>query len=50
VAQAVDPVAMAAAFGQAIAAGRLGFEAGLIAPQDMARPSTPCGYAPILVD
>jgi thiazole synthase len=50
VAQAVDPVAMAAAFGHAIAAGRLGFEAGLIAPQDMARPSTPCGYAPILVD
>ena len=50
VAQAVDPVAMAAAFAHAVAAGRLGFEAGLIAPQDMARPSTPCGYAPILVD
>ncbi|HEX7636894.1 MAG TPA: thiazole synthase [Burkholderiaceae bacterium] len=50
VAQAVDPPAMAAAFAQAISGGRLGFEAGLIAPQDMARPSTPCGYEPILVD
>ena len=49
VAQSVDPPAMAAAFAQAIAGGRLGYEAGLIAPQDMARPSTPCGYEPILV-
>jgi len=50
VAQAVNPPQMAMAFAHAIAAGRLGFEAGLIAPQDMARPSTPCGNEPILVD
>ena len=50
VAQAVDPPQMAMAFAHAIAAGRLGYEAGLIAPQDMARPSTPCGNEPILVD
>jgi thiazole synthase len=49
VAQAVDPPAMAAAFAHAIAGGRLGHEAGLIAPQDMARPSTPCGNEPILI-
>lgn len=49
VAQAVDPPGMAAAFAHAIAGGRLGFESGLIAPQDMARPSTPCGNEPILV-
>jgi thiazole synthase len=49
VAQAVDPPGMAAAFAHAIAGGRLGYEAGLIAPQDMARPSTPCGNEPILV-
>jgi thiazole synthase len=50
VAQAVDPPQMAAAFAHAIAGGRLGYEAGLIAAQDMARPSTPCGNEPILVD
>ena len=50
VAQSVDPPQMAMAFAHAIAAGRLGYEAGLIAPQDMARPSTPCGNEPILVD
>jgi thiazole synthase len=50
VAQSVDPPRMARAFAHAIAAGRLGHEAGLIAPQDMARPSTPCGSAPILID
>ena len=49
VAQAVNPPQMAMAFAHAVAAGRLGYEAGLIAPQDMARPSTPCGYEPILV-
>ena len=49
VAQAVDPPVMAAAFAHAIAGGRLGYEAGLIAPQDMARPSTPCGNEPVLV-
>ena len=50
VAQSVDPPQMAAAFAHAIAGGRLGYEAGLIAAQDMARPSTPCGNEPILVD
>ena len=49
IAQAVDPPRMAAAFAAAISAGRLGYEAGLIARQDMARPSTPCGYEPILL-
>ena len=33
--------AMARAFGQAVAAGRLAFEAGLMPPRDMAVPSTP---------
>lgn len=49
VAQAGDPVRMAAAFGQAIAAGRAGFEAGVMARQDMAVPSTPVGGQPFLV-
>jgi thiazole synthase len=49
VAQAVAPERMAAAFAHAVAAGRLGYEAGLVAPQDMARPSTPVGGMPILV-
>lgn len=46
VAQAGDPVAMARAFARAIEAGRLGHEAGLIAPQDMAVASTPVGGRP----
>ena len=50
VAQSVNPPHMAMAFAHAVAGGRLGYEAGLIAPQDMARPSTPCGNEPILVD
>ncbi|HEY9026815.1 MAG TPA: thiazole synthase [Burkholderiaceae bacterium] len=50
IAQAVDPPQMAMAFAQAIAGGRLGYQAGLIAPQDMAIPSTPCGNEPILVE
>jgi thiazole synthase len=41
VAKALDPVAMAAAFGQAVAAGRIAFEAGLMPPRDMAVASTP---------
>lgn len=41
VARAADPVAMAAAFGQAVAAGRLAHEAGLMPPRDMAVASTP---------
>ena len=49
VAQAGDPVRLAAAFGQAIAAGRLGFEAGVMARQDMAVASTPVGGRPFLI-
>jgi len=49
VAQAGDPIRMAAAFGQAIAAGRLGYEAGVMAKQDMAVASTPVGGRPFLI-
>ena len=49
VAQAGDPVRMADAFGRAIAAGRLGFEAGVMARQDMAVASTPVGGRPFLI-
>ena len=41
VARADDPVRMAAAFGQAVAAGRLAFEAGAMAESETAHPSTP---------
>lgn len=41
VAKAGDPVAMARAFGQAVKAGRIAYEAGLMPPRDMAVPSTP---------
>ena len=41
VAKAGDPVAMARAFAQAIEAGRLAYEAGLMEMRDMAQPSTP---------
>jgi thiazole synthase len=46
VAQAVDPVGMARAFGLAIEAGRLGQRSGLLAPQPMAVASTPVGGRP----
>jgi thiazole synthase len=46
VAQAVDPVGMARAFGLAIDAGRLGQRSGLLAPQPMAVASTPVGGRP----
>jgi thiazole synthase len=49
VAQARDPVRMARAFAHAIAAGRLGYEAGVMAPQDMAVPSTPVADGPLLI-
>lgn len=49
VAQAGDPIRMAAAFGQAIAAGRTGFEAGVMSKQDMAVASTPVGGRPFLI-
>ena len=49
VSQAVDPVRMARAFGQAIEAGRGAYEAGVMAAQDMAVASTPvCGH-PFLI-
>lgn len=41
VALAGDPAAMAKAFAAAIEAGRTAFHAGLMAPRDMAEPSTP---------
>lgn len=41
VAQAADPVAMAAAFAQAVEAGRAARRAGPIEPRDFAAPSTP---------
>ncbi len=41
VAKAADPPRMAAAFAQAIAAGRTAYLAGLMAPRDLAEPSTP---------
>ncbi len=41
VAKATDPVAMARAFGQAVGAGRVAREAGLMPRRDMAQPSTP---------
>ena len=41
VAKAQDPVAMARAFGQATAAGRAAYLAGLMPRRDMAQPSTP---------
>ena len=46
IAKAGDPVKMAAAFARAVEAGRLGFEAGLIEPRDMASPSTPVAGTP----
>ncbi|MDZ4310498.1 MAG: thiazole synthase [Cypionkella sp.] len=41
VARAGDPVAMARAFGQAVEAGRMAYQAGPMLPRDMAVPSTP---------
>jgi thiazole synthase len=41
IAKAGDPIKMARAFALAVEAGRLGFLADLIAPRDMAAPSTP---------
>lgn len=46
VARAHDPVRMAAAFAQAIEAGRAAYEAGLIEPSDRAQPSTPVAGTP----
>ena len=41
IALAKDPPGMAAAFAQAIEAGRRGYESGLLNPREMASPSTP---------
>jgi thiazole synthase len=41
VAKADDPAAMARAFRLAVEAGRLGYEAGIMPPRDLASPSTP---------
>jgi thiazole synthase len=49
VAQAVNPVRMARAFGLAIDAGRSAFEAGVMAVQDMAVASTPVSGRPFLL-
>ncbi|MDO8903590.1 thiazole synthase [Hydrogenophaga sp.] len=49
VSQAVDPVGMARAFGLAVESGRSAFEAGVMAPQDMAVASTPVGGHPFLI-
>lgn len=46
VAKAVDPVRMAAAFAGAVAAGRLGYLAGIMEARDMAAPSTPVAGTP----
>lgn len=49
VAQARNPAAMAGAFADAVRAGRAAFRAGLMAPQDFARASTPVsGHAFLL--
>lgn len=50
VSQAVEPVRMARAFGQAIEAGRGAFEAGVMAAQDMAVASTPVSGHPFLIN
>jgi thiazole synthase len=49
VAKALNPVRMARAFGLGIQAGRLAFEAGVMAEQDMAVASTPVAGHPILL-
>lgn len=46
IAKAHDPVRMAAAFADAIEAGRIAYEAGLIEPSDRASPSTPVAGTP----
>ncbi len=46
VAKSADPVQMAVAFAKSIEAGRLGYNAGLMQPRDMASPSTPVAGTP----
>ena len=47
VAKAGDPIAMACAFANAIEAGRMSFEAGLMEQRDLAVPSTPVAGTPV---
>lgn len=47
VAEALDPAKMADAFAQAINAGRLAYEAGVMPKRDIAKPSTPTLDQPI---
>ncbi|NQZ54802.1 MAG: thiazole synthase [Piscirickettsiaceae bacterium] len=47
VAEALEPAKMASAFAQAINAGRLGYEAGVMPKRDNAKPSTPLLDQPI---
>ncbi len=47
VAEALDPAKMADAFSQAINAGRLAYEAGVMPKRDIAKPSTPTLDQPI---
>ena len=49
VAHAQDPVAMARAFRLAVEAGRLAWQAGIMARQDMAVPSTPVTGRPFIL-
>jgi len=46
VAEAVDPVTMAEAFSNAIRAGRIAYESGIMPARESARPSTPTVGAP----
>jgi thiazole synthase len=48
VAKAADPPAMAAAFAQAIEAGRAAYRSGPMEPRDMANPSSPVSGLPDL--
>jgi thiazole synthase len=50
IALADDPVHMAEAFAQAVAAGRAGYEAGLMQRREMASPSTPVVGTPFWSD
>ena len=46
IAKAGDPEHMAAAFARAVKAGRLGYQAGIMPPREMASPSTPVAGTP----
>lgn len=50
VSQAQDPVKMAQAFRLGVESGRLAYEAGIMAKQQMAVPSTPVTGQPFLID